>query len=225
MIDVERSQPPPASLTAGQWRTPEVLRRLYDDFLRKCYLCETPFRGPSECEVDHRHQRGDGGATHDWNNLFPVCDGCNKRRPKKWPVGGLLDPAGADRVEARVSQRVAWNDDGERVPVFGATDSADVAARNTALELRHIHTPSGGDTAANMKAADLRDVIIRRLEPIQELVLEYQRLKASRRPSSTRRDELTQLEQRIRTKLGRDQPYAGVIRGTLRRYLPAEILS
>lgn len=58
MIDVIRSQPAPASLASGTWRTPEVLRRLYDDFLRKCYLCETPFRGPGEPEVDHRHQRG-----------------------------------------------------------------------------------------------------------------------------------------------------------------------
>lgn len=57
MIDVKRTPAPPASLSKKKsWLGDDVLDRLHDDFLGKCYLTEVPVaRGGFE--VDHRHPR------------------------------------------------------------------------------------------------------------------------------------------------------------------------
>jgi hypothetical protein len=87
-------------------------------------------------------------------NLFPICDGCNKRRPKKHPEGGLLDPACGQSVEAKLEQRIVDRPGDERGPYFAARDTVDRAAVNTAAELDHIHNDHA------IKAADLRSAIM-----------------------------------------------------------------
>ena len=103
MIDVKRTLVAPAAVARGDLRDPEVLRTLHRDFLEKCYLCESCVT-LGGFEVDHRVPRSEDPSRElDWTNLFPICEGCNKRRQKTTPPGGLLDPASVDgSIAARV---------------------------------------------------------------------------------------------------------------------------
>ena len=60
------------------------------------YLCESRVT-LGGFEIDHRVPKGeDPSRERDWTNLFPICAGCNKRRKKTMPPGGLLEPASGD---------------------------------------------------------------------------------------------------------------------------------
>jgi hypothetical protein len=219
VIDVERSQPAPSSLTAQKsWRGQDVIDRLFEDFLGKCYLCEKAFFGKGSFEVDHRCPRDAGGAHFEWANLFPVCGNCNGRRSKGWPDGGLLDPAGGHRVEARISQTLEYVGDDELVPVFGAVEANDAAAANTARELDHIHNDRRAP--GRYKAADLRRAICDRLLKIKFAVLEYKQA-----CEDTPHDEqcLRQHERHIRRLVARDAPFTMLVRSAIRRYVPPEL--
>lgn len=220
MIDVERSQLAPASLAAGKsWRGQDVLERLFEDFLGKCYLCEAPLHGLGSFEVDHRQPRSDGGMPFDWANLFPICKNCNGRRAKSWPEGGMLDPAGGHGVEARVVQVLEPDDDGDLVPAFRAAAVNDPLAMNTVAELDHIHNQCRG--GGRLKAADLRDAIQARLVKVQAAVLDYLHAR-QQMPEAIER--LREHEQRIRRLVGRDKPFTMLVRSAIRRYVPAELL-
>ncbi len=142
MIDVERSQPAPASLASGSWNQDDVLLALQRDFLGKCYLCEspTPLRA---AEVDHLIPRGvDPGLALSWSNLMLCCGNCNRRRPKYKAVTdlALLDPCAGTEVATRLSQRYdPLADLGERCH-FEARAADDRAAVNSAAELMWIHS-------------------------------------------------------------------------------------
>lgn len=216
MIDVKRSQPAPSSLASKNLRGPDVLEALFRDFLGKCYLCELRFLGKGSFEVDHRWPAGDGGPEFDWENLFPICDGCNKRRKKRWPAGGLLDPAGNHGVERRIAQTMGLDEKAERVPTFQSMAADDPAAGNTAAELDHIH-----NDPRSFKAADLRDAIRRRLEKVEKEILEYL-LARINAPADQHR--IREHEQRIRKLVGRDAPFTMLVRSAIRENVPPDLL-
>jgi hypothetical protein len=218
MIDVERSQPAPTSLAEEKgWRGEDVLKRLFDDFLGKCYLCENTVDGSGSFEVDHRRQRGDGGADFDWANLFLICEHCNGRRAKSWPDGGLLDPAGGHRVEARVLQTIEYDGDDKLVPVFCAAAANDLEAVNTAAELERIHNDRD---RGRLKAADLRDSIRKRVEKVNREVLEYFR---TRLETPLDQQRIHQHEWHIRRLVARTAPFTMLVRSAIRRYVPPEL--
>ncbi|MEM9488049.1 MAG: HNH endonuclease [Myxococcota bacterium] len=217
MIDVKRSLPAPASLAQRKtWGADDVREQLYNDFLHKCYLCENKLLGPGSIEVDHRKQRGQGGDKYDWNNLCAACHDCNIRRPKKWPDGGPLDPAGGDRVEQRLIQEMVTDEDGERVPAFRARSQDDRAASNTARELDHIH-----NDPKNLKASDLRNAIVRRSEKVAAHVLHYL---DAQRAKPRDKQQLEWLEQRIAKMVSRRAPFTALIRSVVGRHLPQRLL-
>lgn len=205
MIDVERSQPAPASLARrvdGCWRAKEVRGRLRTDFLGKCYLCEVPLDG---FEVDHRVPKGAEGSVSweahafDWDDLFPACHDCNNGRPEPRP-GGLLSPG--DGVEARLAQ--AYLDD---EPVFEAVDRADAAAANLAHELSHLHG------RPNPAAADLRDNIRRTISKVLELQNDvYEAM--LRDPKDAQ--EIARLKGRLRVAVSRGAAFTMLVRSKVK---------
>ena len=156
MIDVTRTPVAPAAVASGKLRDPEVLRTLHGDFLEKCYLCESRVT-LGGFEIDHRVPKGeDPSRERDWTNLFPICAGCNKRRKKTTPPGGLLEPASGDGcIASRIEQRIIDRYPYPTRPGFRAVNIGDQAAANTAAELDHIHNEPSA-----IKAEDLRKAIM-----------------------------------------------------------------
>lgn len=205
MIDVIRSQPAPESLTQRKrYDGDDVKERLLADFLGKCYLTEK-IVGRASFQIEHRRPiREFPESKFEWNNLFPADADANNRRDRKWPDGGLLDPAGGDGVERRVRQ---WLDD-ESHPHFAAMKSSDRAAANTAAELDHLHNDG-------LKAADLRSAITNQLCRVLERVLEYERTR-NKVPADPVR--LIELETEIKRLLSRRSPYTMLVRSRLPAY-------
>lgn len=160
MIRVERRKEPPKSLANKKdWRAQDVLDALWEDFLGKCWLTETPLtRGGFQ--VDHFKPRNDGGAHFDWENLFPVHPDTNSRRKKQIPETGMINPCRDDVV--RIAQE--WDDDH---PMFYPTDPEDAKAAFTATELDKLHNDGSG------KARDLLDAITRRVTATLAAALRY----------------------------------------------------
>lgn len=207
MIDVERSLPAPSSLGEETgYRTEEVLERLHRDFLGKCYLCERTIA--SGCfEVDHRYPKAAGEypeRTHDWTNLFPICEGCNSHRFRAWRQRrpeGMVSPG--EGVERRVRQWLEANQQaGRLVATFAAVDLGDVAARHTADELTQVHrlTESHGahlQTQYEARLSVVQGVMIDLLHAVNTGDIETQSVKQAV----------------LRQMLARDAPFTALLRG------------
>jgi hypothetical protein len=197
LIDVTRTQPAPTSLARGkQYGGKDVKQRLREDFLAKCYLCEgnLPL---GAMQVDHRLGRDPESLTWDWSNLFPACK-CNQHRPKALTLP-LLDPAGEERVEARLVQSL----DGSREPRFAPRDESDDAARNTARELNAVHSKR------HAHGADLRHAIAVQVIRVYADVVEYLQATAGKQTSRP----LPQLREALRGDLSRQSPFTMLLRG------------
>lgn len=198
MIDVTRSLASPSALAReedGCWRDPEVLDRLFFDFLGKCYLCERSVQ-PGSFEVDHRVPKAqDPSRCFDWKNLFPICHDCNLTRPRKVPDGGLLDPGAGQDLEARLVQ--GWHIHRGASPAgadFHAAKAGDLPAENTAAELDWMHD------RRHPKAQSLRDTIRDHLMAVLSLERDWM---ASRGPAE---------ERALRSLLSRRSPFTMLAR-------------
>lgn len=201
MIRVTRSQPAPDCLRLrNSHRCGEVCPRLHQDFLGKCYLCETPIT-VGTLEVDHRNGRSSLELEFDWNNLFPSCHWCNGQRRRSYP--SQLDPT-RDEVEVRLIQ---WIDQ-SMCPLFAAALPDDVHAANTAAELTRLHN------GAHPRAADLRGAIVTHLARVSLRVMRY------RAPSSTANDR-QQILAELRWMLGPNAPYSALVSSSVRACDPA----
>jgi hypothetical protein len=199
MIDVTRSQPAPASLAAGtSWPGADVLQRLHDDLLGKCYLCETPHpRGTFE--VDHRMQRAwpaGAGRHYDWDNLFPACHECNKRRLKRVPPAGLLDPCAGDEINTRLHQKWHPTDGAE----FRSRLPGDNAAASTALELEHLHND-------DVVGKNLSTAVLGQIADVWRLERDLLDLSAP--------DKRHEIEHKLRRLLSRRAPFTALVRSVV----------
>jgi hypothetical protein len=210
VIDVTRTPGAPAGLAAGKLRARDVLERLHADFLGKCYLCESLVT-LGGFEVDHRIPRShDPSRALDWANLFPICDGCNKRRCKSYPEDGLLDPAGGDAaIATRLEQRIIDRYPRATRPGFRGLDPADRAAVNTAEELDHIHNDPGA-----IKAEDLRATIVAHQRRVFLACLRY-------RDGSLGDADRLALGEHLREMLSRRAPFTALTRAELSGLGPA----
>lgn len=78
MININRSQKPKNDL---KYTDEEVREQVEKDFFKMCYLCEEVTR---HFEIDHFYpQKYYPDHVNDWENLFYICEKCNKIRPKK----------------------------------------------------------------------------------------------------------------------------------------------
>lgn len=199
MIDIERSQPAPESLSAGKtWRGEDVKARLREDFLGKCYLCEGKLR--RAFDVEHRQPRSAGGEPFAWDNLFPAHHDCNIGRPA-YPSAGLLNPG--QGIERRLRQ---WLD-ADNQPCFVARTVDDPRASNTAHELSHLHRGSSD------AASDLRESIVRQLAHVLKLVEQWL-LSLGADAASARTHELGH---ELHHQLSRRAPYTSLIRSKIDR--------
>lgn len=208
MIDVTRTLEAPAGLAAGDLRARDVLETLHRDFLKKCYLCESQVT-LGGFEVDHRVPKGeDPSLEYGWTNLFPICTGCNKRRRKTTPPGGLLDPASGDgAIASRIEQRIIDRYPHETRPGFRAQNAADRAAVNTAEELDHIH-----NDPRSIKAEDLRQTIMYHQRRVFLKCGEYLVAGAEAKRA---------LEEQLRELLSRRAPFTALTRAELLAFGPA----
>ena len=212
MINVERSLNSPKSLLQSRrWNDRDVLEQLHADFLGKCYLTEEVL-SLGQISVDHFRPKGEPSFVHltyEWSNLHPTSRTANERRPKKWPEGGLLDPAAPeDDVESRLQQ---WLDDNFQ-PKFTATNSDDLKAVNTASQLDHIH-----NDVRSIKAADLRSTIQIYYVKVQEK-LHQLRNALDAKPQNPA--DISRLENEVRSMLSRQAPFTALIRSRVARIWP-----
>ncbi len=206
MINVTRSGAPPSLAEKKSWRGNDVLQRLHEDFLGKCYLTEqvVPLSG---LEIDHRRPRNQDGADFDWSNLYPASHDANNRRPRGWPEGGLLHPDGRDDVEKRLIQELDYDNEANILCFFAARNPDDQAAINTEAELNWLHNSDKSGSGHNAK--DLRDAIQRRL--ILMLDLQVKLLDARERMESGAL-ELKKLELRFQRVVSRRAPFTALLR-------------
>lgn len=206
MINAKRRTEAPASLARGTYAGDDVLQALHQDFQGKCYLCELQL-SLRDIAVDHRRPKADPRFTAlacAWENLFPTCRICNERRPRKFPEGGLLDPATGD-VEARLLQTMSPSEaTGDEAPFFAAAHAGDRVAENTARELDHIHNARG-----SIKAADLRRAISDRIDEVLTMRIERER------SGSVTGPVLRACEDGLREAFSRRAPFTALIRGRL----------
>lgn len=237
MIEVERRAKAPGSLERTvAYDGDDVRDALEHDFHGKCYLCEGPTGGTFN--IDHFRPKDETHGFPElrqaWANLFPAHgQSCNQRRPKwhasdraamvegrvrNWPAGGLIDCAAPGaRVEARLMQ---WGDFGgvSRWTVhFAAADPDDVEAVNTATTLRRIH---GDEDDAERHGRTLRERIAQRYVEVQKRLNPL--IKAWFEQGSEARETRVAVAE-LKALLARKTPYAGVLRGTLRRELVRDL--
>jgi hypothetical protein len=177
-------------------------------------------------EVEHRKQKVEfASETYIWENLFPACNefGCNGRREKSYPVGGLLNPG--EGVESRVVQQIertvstSLRAGGNCDVVFYAVDPADAPATNTAIELDRIHNATG--SAAVEKAMSLRHEILQHVVAIAPEIHDYDRMVKDPKVDMS----LLVRQKRIVERLvSRRAPYAMLIRSYFRKIESARAL-
>lgn len=215
MIDITRPEKAPESLASGRYDGLDVRRALHAAFLGKCYLCETPI-GTGTLEIDHRKPKAKDQFPElecEWTNLFPTCrtHGCNGRREKKYPEGGLLDPSAGDDVENRLRQAL-------EAPISGVLNADvrcsfcavrrdDKAALNTAVELDRIHNGTGSSEKAQETAQDLLSAITEHIaNNVAGRVQEFVQLA----PNASERRNVLKLE--LRKYFSRQAPYTMLVR-------------
>jgi hypothetical protein len=190
-----------------------VQKALIEDFFNKCYLCEG--RLNAGFDVEHLKPKSRfPDHEFDWKNLFPAHPRCNGRRKTwnedRWPEGGLLDCA-VDDIEERLEQRVIDDGGSGIVATFESRSDKDIAARNSAEELNHLHQIS------HIAGWQILSAIERRYEDLHKQYREY--LLAAEKGGPEGREAETAIRA-LAEMLKRDTPYAGLMRDTFRRVLP-----
>jgi hypothetical protein len=192
MIDVDRGPAPDGF--QGYPLSSEHRAVLHDWFSGKCYLTERLI-DLSDFEVDHRHPKSDGGSDA-WENLFPAAHKPNGHRARKLPAGGYLSPG--EGVEERLTQALVIDAFDVRC-IFEATDPHDLAAENTARELRHLH--HGVEVGPIRWSKDLRDAIKQQLVVVQDVLI-----RAHEQPDNVA------LRGQLRILLSRKSPFTALLR-------------
>jgi hypothetical protein len=214
MIRITRRDEPPSSLAAGKsYNGQDVQEALVEDFFNKCYLCE----GLLIAGFDVEHLKPKSRFPDhelDWKNLFPAHPRCNGRRKKwnenQWPEGGLLDCA-VDDIEGRLDQQVIADGDSGIRATFESRSDKDIAARNSAEELSHLHQGS------HIAGWQILSAIERRYKDLHKQYKAY--LLAAEKGGPKCREAETAVRT-LAVMLKCDTPYAGLMRDTFRRVLP-----
>ena len=198
MIDVERSEEAVEVGEPGGWNK-DFLAQLQRDFRGKCYLCES-YVGP-DFQVDHRYPKAEHPELRvERTNLFPACNFCNQHRWKKTRPGGFVSPG--DGVEGRLQQWLP--SEGQLDPSFCARSTDDLAATNTAEELKHLHL------GESPKHAALRKAIVDQSVRIHRKAVEWSSTKDA--ADDDARTKHVRSESELRNWLSRRAPFTALMR-------------
>lgn len=202
MVKCERTFPAPASLAAekrkgerGNYREPDVVQRLRNDFHDKCYICETP--DLQDPQVEHLiPHKGDLDLKFDWNNLFWSCAHCNSVKNQEKYTGKIIDCC---KVDPEQHLRCQYSNNQIDVQPMDAEESSKMTAELI------------------METFNLRNTGMR-------IVASEQRLKSLQREMNIFFNELTRYEhektafnkRRVVAKLRRSSAYAAFKRSYIR---------
>ena len=211
MINADRTVVPTPSISRS-WRTDEILRSLGIVFHNKCYLCEIQSLNPQDFEVDHfttRNERND--LSLQWENLYLICENCNRIKPRKTPEGGYLDPCNSsDNVEREIEYIL--NQKEYDNPIFVCKNrSANRRTTNTVNLLMRVH--HGHNSETSFTTASLRNVILKQASNLLTEIVNHQ--KAREEGNHHREQESLAY---IREYLSRYSPFTMLMRVIGRRY-------
>lgn len=202
------------------YRTSDLLAAFDTFFHAKCYLTEEKFESAWAMDVDHFEPANENPArVYDWANLFPATHKANMMRPRKLPLGGLLDPcSAADDVENDIIYTLEVM--GEE-PGFKARDAANQRAVNTAHLLDLLHNGRPNDAASHKNTAELRRQIERKYKLVKDAWEHYRDALDDNNPHDQARAETT-----LRALLSRRASFTMLMRSLpfVRKRVPAYLL-
>lgn len=167
MIFVSRSSSPSIVNYKGE----SIREIIKNDFFKMCYLCEEVTR---HYEIDHFYpQNAYPHLENDWNNLFYVCEKCNKIRPKNINTSSeneVLDNT-QDDVENLIVLR--YNEVKNEIEITSNNQNPKLLRKvnNTIILLDKIY--NGKETTSN-SYIDLRDDIRNEIESFRNLLDTYE---------------------------------------------------
>lgn len=165
MVYFKKSQPTPTITSIHN--TPEIVKRLAEDFHNKCYICEE--KAPKDINVEHfiAHQ-GDSILRLDWNNLFLSCTHCNNIKSNDY--NNLLNcTILTDKVDTAL--HYYCNPMPKEKPVFDILiPSAKATETKELLEKCFNGEHTGQKT---LESSNLRDLLLKEILIFQRLLFEY----------------------------------------------------
>lgn len=208
----------PKPAKPGSYRTSDVLAAFDTHFFSKCYLTEQWHGSSYEMDVDHFVPVNQNPSLEfDWNNLFPAAHKANMMRPRKWPIGGLLDPC-RDDIKARLLATIGMTGN---EPRFEAADTTDLAACNTASLLNLLHNGQHGDEISRLNTKHLRVTIRERFGQVMHAILHFQQAE-----KSGNLQQFANARRTLQGLLSRQAPFTQLMRSmyAVQEYVPADLL-
>ncbi len=128
MIEIKRSKQPRINFS---YKDADIKEAIGKDFYHLCYICEKYDR---DFEIDHFKPKGENkNLTNNWDNLFCICQKCNKKRPKKVRQENDILNCCKDKVESLINLKY----DNGIIKV--STTSTEQKAKNTVSFLNYIY--------------------------------------------------------------------------------------
>lgn len=128
MVKIERSYPPPKSLSLKRsYKERDVIERLQKDFFGKCYICG--LNQLPDINVEHLFpHKEDIIKKFDWDNLFLSCPHCNSVKNKKEYEDKILDCCKIDPEE-----KINFEFNEEDINIFSKDESDEKAVQTSKL--------------------------------------------------------------------------------------------
>lgn len=172
-------------------RTTAVIEEKYDaettkellknDFFKMCYLCEEVTR---HYEIDHFYpQKYFPHLVNDWENLFYICEKCNKIRPKDINTQDKNEVLNNTKDDVEDWITLCINDKTGNIDIKGNTQNKDKHTKtkinNSVLLLQKVY--QGIDTKSK-SYLDLRKEIKNKVETFIQILETYQKASTTFKP-------------------------------------------
>jgi hypothetical protein len=165
MVYFKKSQPTPTITSTHN--TPEIIKRLKEDFHNKCYICEE--KEPKDINVEHfvAHQ-GNNTLRLDWNNLFLSCVHCNNIKSNDY--NNLLNcTILTDKVDKAI--HYSCNPMPKEKPIFDILIPSVKATKTKELLEKCFNGEHTGQKA--LESSNLRDLLLKEILIFQNLLFDY----------------------------------------------------
>lgn len=200
MINIEKSQPAPASLAVekqkpnGTYLQEDVITRLRDDSFGKCYICEE--KSITSANVEHViPHRGDLDLKFDWNNLLLSCSHCNNTKLAKY--SNILNCTNPQKIVTNLIDLKMESFPMSEVEVKALSNDADV--EETVKLLDDVY--NGTTSLKRMEASHLRKKVLDEMRAFQGTLNDYY-FEPGLNP-----EEKESLKGKIRRMLSKESPF------------------